>query len=221
MLPDQHMPVKPPAMTLREWGETFWVSPTQNPDYALAWWGRFLITLGSFMFTTYRLFFLMHWINLSQERAMTVVTVSVLIYTVTLVLFGYIGGWLSDKLGRRKMFVFASSALFGVGLALLAHAHTVPMFYAVEALMGAAFGIYMGVDLALVIDVLPNPDEAGKDLGVFNIANALPQSLGPALAGILVAVGSAQHMNYTLLCYVAGACAILGGILIIPIKKVR
>ena len=43
----------------------------------------------------------------------------------------------------------------------------------VEALMGVAYGIYMGVDLALVVDVLPSPDDSGKDLGVFDMANAV------------------------------------------------
>lgn len=173
------------------------------------------------MFTTYRLFFLMHWINLPQDRALSVITISVLIYTVMLVISGWIGGWLSDRFARRKIFVFTSSAVFGLGLGLLAHAHTVPMFHALEALMGLAFGIYMGVDLALVIDVLPNPDDAGKDLGVFDMANALPQSVGPGLAGVLVAVGSAEHQNYTLLCWVAGIACIIGAVLVIPIKKVR
>ncbi len=58
ILPDQHMPVKPPRMNLAEWVTTFWLSPRKYPDFALAWWSRFLITLATFMFTTFRLFYL-------------------------------------------------------------------------------------------------------------------------------------------------------------------
>ncbi|MGI8458986.1 MAG: hypothetical protein ACR2LI_12860 [Propionibacteriaceae bacterium] len=29
------------------------------------------------------------------------------------------------------------------------------------------------------LDVLPHPDDAGKDLGVFNLATALPQTVSP------------------------------------------
>ena len=48
------------------------------------------------------------------------------------------------------------------------------------AIGGLGFGMYVAVDLALVADVLPNKDNA-KDLGVFNIASALPFSIAPAL----------------------------------------
>ena len=121
----------------------------------------------------------------------------------------------------RKVFVMFSSVLFGIGTALLAHTTTVGMFYCVEAIMGLAYGIYVAVDLALVVDVLPNPDNAGKDLGVFNIANALPQSLAPYIAPFFLAIGSVENTNYPALCYMAGICAIIGGLLVIPIKKVK
>src|SRR3954451_4943106 len=58
ILPDQHLKVRPPRMTMREWVTTFWLNPLKYPDFALAWWSRFLITLATFMFTTFRLFFL-------------------------------------------------------------------------------------------------------------------------------------------------------------------
>ena len=47
------------------------------------------------------------------------------------------------------------------------------------AVGGLGFGLYMAVDLALVADVLPDANSAAKDLGVLNIAGALPFSIGP------------------------------------------
>nr|WP_055501996.1 hypothetical protein [Nonomuraea pusilla] len=38
-----------------------------------------------------------------------------------------------------------------------------------------AFGVYMAVDTALATLVPPNPENAARDLGVLNIANAGPQ----------------------------------------------
>src|SRR5215212_4950705 len=49
VLPDQHMPVKPPRMTAGEWITTFWLNPLKFPDFAFAWWSRFLITLATFI----------------------------------------------------------------------------------------------------------------------------------------------------------------------------
>lgn len=34
VLPDKVLPVKPPKADLRDWLETFWVSPVKHPDYA-------------------------------------------------------------------------------------------------------------------------------------------------------------------------------------------
>ena len=94
-------------------------------------------------------------------------------------------------------------------------------FYLVEALLGLAYGIYAAVDLALVVDVLPNPDDSGKDLGVVNIASALPQTAAPVVGAALLAVGSLQNQNYTLMLYVAGALALIGALVVLPIKGVR
>ena len=44
------------------------------------------------------------------------------------------------------------------------------------AIAGLGLGGYLGVDLALATDALPNKEkDAAKDLGLFNIASALPQ----------------------------------------------
>ena len=50
-------------------------------------------------------------------------------------------------------------------------------------MIGCAYGIYTAVDFALITQVLPAADDRAKDLGVINIANALPQVFAPALAG--------------------------------------
>jgi len=78
--------------------------------------------------------------------------------------------------------------------------------------------MYMAVDLALVADVLPDKNNAAKDLGVFNIANALPFSIAPAIAPAILVMGSG---SYGVLYAVAGVCAIIGAIAILPVKGVR
>ncbi len=221
VLPDQKLTRKPSRMSARQWVQTFWVNPLKYPDFALAWWSRFLITLATFMFTTFRLLFVQSELGISKEAAPGIISTGVLIYTLALVAAGFLAGKISDLTGRRKFLVAGSTLIFAIGTVLLAHVGTVGQFYAVEALLGLAFGIYVGVDLALVVDVLPNPDEAGKDLGVFNIANALPQTLAPIVGAVLLGIASATNSNYDLLLYVAGGAALLGAIVVLPIKKVR
>ncbi|TXR52835.1 MFS transporter [Quadrisphaera setariae] len=221
VLPDQVLPAKPPRMGLREWARTFWVSPRKHPDFALAWWSRFLITLATFMFTTFRLFYMEDRIGLDAGSAVAAVSTGVLIYTVVLLVVAPLAGWVSDRTGRRKALVAGSTLVFAVGTAMLTQASDVSHFYLVEAVLGLAYGIYVGVDLALVVDVLPDPDDSGKDLGVFNMANALPQTLAPALGGALLAVGSATGQNYDLLLWVAVAASVVGALVVLPIRSVR
>ncbi len=221
VLPDQHLPVKPPPMTLAQWVTTFWVSPREHPDFGLAWLSRFLIILATFMFTTYRLFFVQDRIHLPTDEAVAAISTGVLIYTIALVASGYVAGYISDRTGRRKVLVASSAVIFGLGTAVLAHVSTLSGFYVAEAIMGFAYGIYMGVDLALVVDVLPNPDDSGKDLGVFNIANALPQTLAPIVGAFFLSINSIPKQNYTMLLWAAGIAAIIGGIVVLPIKKAK
>ncbi|MDJ0940355.1 MAG: MFS transporter [Woeseiaceae bacterium] len=221
VLPDRQLKTAPPQLGVREWLATFWIDPRVHTDYALAWLSRFLILLAAFMFTTFRLFFLQDRLGLSLEEAPAVVTRGVFVFTVTLILFGWVAGKISDRTGRRKMLVAGSTLFFAIGTALLVHIETVSGFYAVEALLGAAFGVYVAVDMALVVDVLPNPDDAGKDLGVFNIANALPQTVAPALGAFLLSIASAANQNYALLLYTAGFAGLIGALVILPIKKVK
>jgi MFS family permease len=221
VLPDQKLRVRPPRMTAGEWITTFWLNPRKHPDFAFAWWSRFLITLATFMFTTFRLFFLQDELGLSEDAAPAAVTIGVLVYTVALIASGWVAGRISDRTGRRKFLVAGSTLLFGAGIVALAHVTTVTQFYMVEALMGVAYGIYVGVDLALVVDVLPKPDDSGKDLGVFNMANALPQTVAPVFGAALLAVSSADNQNYSLLLYTAGVAALVGALVVLPIKKVR
>jgi MFS family permease len=221
ILPDQHLKVRPPRMTAQEWIGTLWLNPLKHPDFAFAWWSRFLITLATFMFTTFRLFYLQDKLGLSLDKAPAAVSTGVLIYTVALVFTGWVAGRISDRTGRRKFLVAGSTLLFGVGIGLLSQVSTLTGFYVVEAVLGVAYGIYVGVDLALVVDVLPNPDDSGKDLGVFNMANALPQTVAPLIGAALLGVGSATNQNYSLLLYVAAAASLVGALIVLPIKKVK
>lgn len=220
-LPDQVLPTKPPRATAREWWETFWVSPVKYPDYALAWWSRFLITFASFGFTAFRFFYLLNHVKATEKDIPGVITLGVLYFTIALVVASFAAGWLSDKLGRRKIFVWISTAMFAAGTVALIFAQDLTTFYVLEAFLGFAWGIYVGVDLALVVDVLPNPDDSGKDLGVFNMANALPQTFAPMIGGFVVYVGSQNGSNYALWFTILGVLGLIGAIAIFPIKKVK
>jgi MFS family permease len=200
--------------------KTFWASPRRHPDFAWAFASRFLLILASYMFTTFRLLYLQHQLALSAGRATAVMATGVLVYTITLMVASQTAGWLSDRVGRRKPFVLAAAVVFAVGTYLLAHVDSTGAFWAAEAVLGFGYGMYMGVDLALVMDVLPNPDDAAKDLGVFNIANAGPQALAPGVAGVLVGI-SGGGQDYSTMLHVAAVIALVGAAAVLRVRQVR
>lgn len=220
VLPDQVLKARPRTEgSVADALKTFWVSPRQHPDFAFAWISRFLVVLANFMFVTFRLFWLQHELELPKQEAAAAMATGVLIFTIALAVSGQIAGWLSDKIDRRKIFIAASAVIFAVGTALLTRADSQQGFWLAELVLGIGFGVYVAVDLALVVDVLPNPEDAGKDLGVFNIAMAGPQAVAPGLAAAIIALGGGE--NYDLMLYAAAAIALIGGALILPVKSVR
>ena len=86
------------------------------------------------------------------------------------------------------------------------------------AVGGVGFGMYMAVDLALVVDVLSGHGSVAKDLGVLNIAGALPFAIAPAVAPAVLAAGGG---SYSILYAVAAACAVVGAVAILPVRQVR
>lgn len=220
VLPDKPISTRPNLGGWKAFIMTFWVNPVKHPDFGWAWISRFLLTLGNFLFVSFRLFFLQKEVGLTAADAANTLAIGVLLYTIGLVVAAKLGGWISDRVRMRKPFVIGSTVVFGIGLVMLAHTTSIPMFYLVEVIMGLGYGVYVAVDTALVMDVLPNPDDSAKDLGVLNIANALPQSLAAAVGAFLLGVGGGTE-NYTALFWGAGIIVVLGAATILPIRSVR
>ena len=77
----------------------------------------------------------------------------------------------------------------------------------------------MAVDLALVAGVVPDSASVAKDPGVMNCAGALPISVGPALAPMVLA---ADGGSYALLSAVVSACALASGAgVVLRVRQVR
>jgi MFS family permease len=207
-----------PAFSLREFAGTFYVNPRKNPDFAWAFASRFMLVLAYAFLTTYQAYYLLDKIGTAEPDVPQQVFLGTLVQAAVIVAASLIGGRLSDRTGRRKIFVLTASIVYGLAMFVIAIASTFNGFLVGMAIAGLGFGVYMAVDLALVVDVLPDQDNAAKDLGVFNIAAALPSSMAPAIAPAILAIG---HGSYSVLYAFAGTCAIIGGAAILPVKRVR
>ena len=211
-------PATKPPWSLRQFAESFYVSPRANPDFAWAFASRFLLVMAYAFLVTYQAYYLIDRIGVREDDVAHQIYLGTLVQSVALVLASPLAGRLSDRLGRRKIFVALAAVTYAVALVMIAIAQGVGGYLVGMALSGVGFGMYMAVDLALVVDVLPGPDSAAKDLGVLNIAGALPFALAPAVAPVVLGL---SDNSYSALYLVAGACALLGAVAIIPIRRVR
>ena len=207
-----------PKWSLREFASTFYLNPRKNRDFSWAFASRFMFVLAYAFLVTYQAYYLLHKLGTAKADVPQQIFLGTLIQAAVLVAASLAGGRLSDRTGRRKIFVLTASVVYGLALFVIAIASNFSGFLVGMAISGLGFGVYVAVDLALVVDVLPGKRSAAKDLGVFNIAGALPFAIAPAIAPAILAVGGG---SYAALYTVAGLCAIVGAAAILPIRSVR
>lgn len=207
-----------PAWSTKDFARTFWVSPRRHPDFGWAWLSRFLFVMAYAFLTTYQTFYLLDHLHIDAADVPNRVFLGTLVQAIAIILASVGGGAISDATHRRKVFVMIASVVYGAGLFVIAAATGFDGFLVGMAIAGLGYGVYTAVDLALVADVLPSGNEAGKDLGVFNIASSMPQSVAPAVAPAILA---ASNGSYTVLYSVAAACAVVAAVAILPVRAVR
>mgnify|MGYP003664454898 FL=1 len=157
------------------------------------------------------------------ERApAALVSTLILVSTATSVVTALAAGWVSDRTGGRHLYVAVSGTLVCAGMAVFAADPSWTTALIGQLLYGAGVGLYSTTDTALVAQILPSRADAGRDLGLFNLGNTLPQALAPGLA-ILVLAGSGWGPmgGYPALFAIAGGSALLGGIAAAFIRGVR
>ncbi|WAA65696.1 MFS transporter [Microbacterium oxydans] len=203
------------------WGaffKGFWVNPRKHPDFAWAFAARFLLILGYFVVSTYQLYMLQKYIGLSLPEAQgAVLTLTLVAFVPTLLAIG-VSGWWSDKVGRRKVFIYVSSVIMAIGFVMPLVMPNMTGMIVMSVINGIGFGVYMAVDAALMTEVLPNASgAAAKDLGILNVATNIPQAMSPSIALLIISTMG----GYAMLFVFAIVFVILAAIATAPIKGVR
>ncbi|MEO6309140.1 MAG: MFS transporter [Leifsonia sp.] len=216
LMPDAVLaPAQREPMTARGIIESLWISPREHPDFGWTLLSRVLVNFGNALGTTLLLYFLMFGLNdTNAEDDLIVLT---LIYMVFVIIASIFLGRLSDKLERRKIFVFLASALQGVAALILAFVPDLSAAMIAAGLLGLGYGCFLSVDQALATQVLPDPATRGKDLGIMNIATAVPQAIAPLLgAGAVAALG-----GFFGLFILSGLFAFAGALAVAKVASVR
>jgi MFS family permease len=215
LVPDRrHAASALPPLTPRTIAAALWISPRAYPDFGWTLLSRVLVNLSNAFGTGLLLYFLEF--GLHDTSAEDDLIPLVLVYMVFVIAASLVLGRLSDRLERRKLFVFAASVVQALAALLLAFLPSMPMAYVGGALLGLGYGCFLSVDQALATQVLPDPETRGKDLGIMNIAWAIPQAFGPLLGGVVVFwLG-----GFTGLFVLAGLAALAGAAAVSRVRSV-
>ncbi|WP_137991908.1 MFS transporter [Streptomyces vilmorinianum] len=213
---EQRMPAKAPLPVKRQIAA--FGSALNDHDFRWAFIGRALLILGYFAVAGFQLYILKDHTDLPAGlTAEEAVALLMPLNAVAMMVSTVLGGWLSDRYDRRKLFVGASAALAAVALVIPAVSTSWAAMLAFSVVNGLGFGCYMAVDTALVTMVLPKAEDAARDMGVLNIANAGPQIVAPFVASLIVSLSG----GYTALFLVAAVLSVLGAVAVRPIRTVR
>jgi MFS family permease len=210
-------------LSLRLIASKYLYNPKQYPDFSWNWLARFLFYFGLTLNTTFTAFFMASRLGVSlQEIAGVIATIGGIgILATTVGAIG--GGFLSDRIRRRRPIVLAAAIIFASGIVAMAFAHDMPIIVVGSVLTSIGIGGFSAVDQALLLDVLPEKKtNAGRFLGITGFATSIPQAAAPLIAPLFLTIGAtAAEKNYTLLYLVAAGITLLGGVVVLRIKSVR
>jgi MFS family permease len=211
-----------PPQSLSEFLRSFWIDPRRYPDFAWMFLTRGLVMLGFYTMITFLQFFVKDTLHLTVQEAAHTTGVLSAITIASGTIVALVAGWVSDRIGRKGIVSVSGIFLALTSVGLL----TQPPFGTlvwIAVLFGIGYGAFTSVDWALAIDVLPSNRSAAKDLGIWAIANTLPQVLAPIVAGPILDAFNRREPNLGYTVVFAGAIVyvVLGSVFVWRIKGAR
>ncbi|GLX70947.1 MFS transporter [Paenibacillus glycanilyticus] len=183
-------------------------SPRKFPSFTWAIVSKFLLMMG-YSSSLYLTVMLVNRMGFTEAEATASVGTINIISMLAMAATSIFGGVLSDRFGKQKPFLYGSALIMIVGIIAFAFIPQYSVYIVASAIIGLGGGCFTAVDMALVSRILPRKEDAAKDFGLMNVANALPQSIVPAIAPVLLAIGGWSFFYVFLaLCVAAGVLAL-------------
>lgn len=161
-----------------------------NPSFT--WWvvNRLAFLVGTTNLSTFAVYFLQGRLGLVREQAAGPAALLMAVIGVFILASALPSGWLADKFGHKRLTGVAGLiAALGVAIALLQP--NMGIIYAGGGLIGIATGLFFAANWALGTEIAP-PAEAGRYLGISNLAGAGAGAVGAYIGGPLADFVTAQ-----------------------------
>ena len=180
---------------------------------------RFIFLLGVYGIQTFAQYYIID--VMAVENAVQATGEMMAAIAVALIVCALISGWLTDKVGPLKLMNLSMviTALGGVGLFFVRDMQTLTLLAGV---IGGGMGFYLTTNWTLAVRLAP-PDQAGKFMGLTNIATAGASAIG-RLEGPLIdfanRIQPGMFLGYKLMFLFCFACSLISLILFnVFIKK--
>ena len=186
-------------------------------DFYRAFICRTCLIVAYQMIFSYQLYIPQDHIGQSKTQAAATIQVISVLTMIASMVASLISGPIADALGRRKVPIMVACAVFAVGLAMPWTFPTAMGMYLFGGIASFGYDMYLSVDQALNVDVLPNKETAGKDLGFMNIASCAGQAIGVAITSSIVTI----LVSYNFVFPTTIAMAIIAAVAVLGIKRVK
>src|SRR5882757_8177056 len=190
--------------------------PPRDRDFLLAFVGRFCVILGLSVITFSQLYLFTDFLRVDTVTAAGHIALGTALLGVAAAVGTAGGGVLSDRLGRRRPLVVLASLLIAVGALPVAMTPSVSSLMSFYVVAGFGFGLYLSVDQALMVEVLPTSGDEAKELAMLSVANSSPSVVAPLVAAAVVGL-----VGFRALFLVAFVVAVSGGACVCVIRRVR
>lgn len=210
----------PMSQAMRQRGPS--LTALADRDFLIAFASRLLVQTAVALNVLYLLFFLDKQTDfqtvLPGVRIEAAFGGLLAISTVLAVIAGLVGGRVCDRIGRRRVLVSGGATVVAMGALLMGLAPSWPGPLIAQAVLGLGIGLYGITDAVLIAEVIPDPANAGRDLGLLNVAVTAAQMLAP-LVGLIALTSFEGDLRSV---YLVGALfAFIGGSGVLWIRRVR
>ena len=153
---------------------------------SFVWWvvNRLLFMAAITAIQGFAPYFLMYSFNITIEAATDMTGKLIMVVGIFTLLSAIPSGWISDRLGHKKL-VSIAGVLAAIGAALLLGSIWLPNFTLIlvaGCILGLATGLFVTTNWALGTRVVPSA-EAGRYLGISNLAGAGAGMIGTGIGG--------------------------------------
>ncbi len=199
----------------------YWLAPLRVANFRWVFITRLLLMLGLWLFQTFIEYYLDDVLHLTNFIQATGLLGGLAL--IGAVASAFVGGWLSDVVGRVKI-VCLASGLMAAATTVFVLAPSAIIIWPMAVVFGLGYGAYLSVDWALAVDTLPSLEEVGKDMGLWNIATNLPLVVAPLLGSAVITIFAAQGetpLGYRLVFALASLGFLLAVVFILKVREPR